>query len=156
MMRNSLRSVLSAVIFASSFGCGKIVIHPDEAAAVAAIQKLGGKVAFEGEGSDRRVIKVYLQSSSVRDADLSAVEKLPKLRNLFLGKTQISDTGLEHLRHSHELQTLSLNSTPVTDIGLTALEALTNLKTLNLQETKVTTAAVARLRKKRPRVTIAQ
>lgn len=147
---------LPLILLLGLFGCHQPPsAHPDEAAAIAAIQKLGGKVEFEGDGTERRVFKVYLHSTKVTDDDLAMLKKLPKLRNLFLGKTQISDAGLEHLEKSAELQTLSLNSTHVTDAGLQSLNWLKNLKTLNLQETQVTPAGAAQLRKSLPAAKIA-
>ena len=143
-------------ILATAIGCHQPAGHPDESAAVAAIQKLGGKVEFDHPGAGRRVIKVYLHNTAVQDADLAALEKLPKLKNVFLGKTQIGDAGLEYLQRASELQTLSLNSTRVTDAGLKSLTGLTNLKTLNLQETQVTAAGAAQLHKSLSGVTIAR
>ena len=149
--------ILSAVLIGGILGCGQPTgENPDEAASVALIQKLHGKVEFDKPGKDQCVVKVYLHNTAVKDADLAALEKLPKLRNLFLGKTQIGDAGLEHLQKSGELQTLSLNSTRVTDIGLKSLKELAKLKTLNLQETQVTAAGVTELRKALPRATIAK
>jgi|GEM_PF-6457583 len=137
-------------------GCAQPTGNSDEAAAIAAIQKFGGKVELEGQGNDRRVIKVYLHGSSIQDDDLTLIEKLPKVRNLFLGKTQVRDAGLSYLRTSSELQTLSLNYTRVTDEGLKSLTGLSKLKTLNLQETKATAEGAAELRKAIPGLTIAQ
>ena len=137
-------------------GCSRAGAHPDEAAAVAAIQKLGGKVDYAGEGAERRVIKVYLHQTQVGDDDLVVLKKLPKLKNLFLGKTNIGDPGLTHLEQAAELQTLGLNSTRVTDAGLKSLAELKNLKTVNLQETQVTAAGAAQLRKSLPAAKIAR
>ena len=153
------RRIISArwfVLIVLILGCSKPLQNPDEAAAVAFIQKLGGKVEFVGEGKDQRVFKVYLHNTSVQDADLAVLETLPKLTNLFLGKTQIGDAGLLHLLKSGDLQTLSLNSTRVTDEGLKSLVTLTKLKTLNLQETKVTNDGLAELRKAIPEARIAR
>lgn len=137
-------------------GCGKPVENSEEAAAIASIQKLKGKIEFEGEGQERRVVKVYLHSTAVQDSDLAVLPKVLKLKNLFLGKTQISDAGLEHLGHCVELLTLSLNSTRVTDEGLKSLSKLSKLKTLNVQETKVTKEGAAVLKRQLPGVTIAR
>jgi hypothetical protein len=144
------------LLISSLNGCTRLAVQPDEAAAVAAIQKLGGKVEFDGTGADRRVVKVYLHQTQVSNDDLIALEKLPKLRNLFLGKTKISDQGLAHLEQAVELETLSLNATRVTDEGLKSLSGLKNLKTVNLQETQVTQAGVSQLRKSLPTAKIAR
>ena len=130
-------------------GCGGPAesLHPDEAAAVAAIRKLGGKVEFDAE---RRAIKVHLHATAVQNDDLVLLAKLPNLQNLSLGKTQIGDDGLAHLAGCARLETLSLNSTNVTDSGLKPLMKLVNLKTLNVQETKVSRAGSAQLRRALP------
>ncbi len=137
-------------------GCRPAVGNPGEAAAIAAIQQLGGKVEVDDKQPDRPVLKVYLHSTPVTDADLAHLEQLKRVQNLFLGKTQITDAGLEHLQGASNLKTLSLNATRVTDVGLKSLTGLTNLKTLNLQETKVTAGGVAELKRKLPGVTIAR
>ena len=152
-MRTRFASVLFIVFV---MGCGRPAGHLDEAAAVEAIQRLGGKVDYDGEGADRRVVKVYLHQTPVTDDDLAVLEKLPKLRNLFLGQTKIGDAGLVHLEQATELETLSVNATNLTDAGLKSLEGLKHLKTLNLQETRVTAAGVAQLRKSLPTAKIAR
>jgi hypothetical protein len=136
-------------------GCGKSpeTGHPDEAAAVAAIRRLGGQVEFNAE---RRVIKVYLHTTPVTDDDLAVLETLPKLQNVFLGKTQIGDAGVSHLSNSAELKTLSLNSTRVTDDGVKSLGKLKNLKTLNVQDTKVTAQGASQLNRSLPDAKIAR
>lgn len=147
---------LIATLLICATGCGAHPGNTFEAATVALIQKLGGKVEFDGPGPNRQVVKVYLHQSAVRDEDLAALKNLSKLRNLFLGKTKITDAGLEHLHSLRELQTLSLNSTSVTDVGLKSLTELTQLKTLNLQETPTTAAGATRLKKLLPRLTVAR
>ncbi|HUQ71951.1 MAG TPA: hypothetical protein VM165_20640, partial [Planctomycetaceae bacterium] len=139
-------------------GCGRPAekVHSDEAAAVAMIRRLGGKVEFDPNSAERRVIKVYLHSTAVTDADLAALTRLSRLQNLFLGKTEISDAGLEHLSALTELKTLSLNSTRVTDAGLNSLATLKNLKTLNVQETQVTAAGTKRLKQALPELAVAR
>lgn len=142
--------------FVLLIGCGGPGGNSDEAAAVAAIQKLGGKVEFNDATPDKQVVKVYLNSTGVQDADLAALQKLPRLKNLFLGRTKITDAGLEHIQKASNLETLSLNSTAITDVGLKSLVDLQALKTLNLQETKVTEAGVKDLRGALPKLTIAR
>lgn len=148
--------MLIAALLLCWSGCGQPVGHPDEVAAQKMIQRLRGKVEFDGTGPDRRIIKIYLHSTDVNDDDLAVLEHLPKLKNLFLGKTQISDAGLTHLMQSRELQTISLNATRVTDAGLAQLVELKDLKTVNLQDTKVTAEGAARLKKVIPGVTVAR
>lgn len=152
------RTLLSAcfLIAAAVVGCQPSPGNPGEAAAIAAIEKLGGRIEVDEARTDKPVIKVYLYSTAVKDVDLSHLEQLQHLQSLFLGKTQITDAGLEHLRGATSLKTLSLNATAITDVGLRQLTGLTNLKTLNLQETKATPKGIAALKGKLPGVTIAR
>lgn len=153
-LRSESCLLLGLMILAA--GCGGPQGNAAEAAAVASVSKLGGKVEFDTQLPDKPVIKVYLHGTGVTDADLALVVKLTHLQNLFLGKTKISDAGLEHLKGASHLKTLSLNGTAVTDVGLKHLADLKELKTLNLQETKVTAAGVDELRRTLPQVTIAR
>jgi Leucine-rich repeat (LRR) protein len=137
-------------------GCAGSATNSGEAAAVAAIVKLGGKVEYNENSPDRPVAKVYLHGTAVQDSDLAALEKLPRLQNLFLGRTKISNAGLEHLQQANHLQTLSLNSTQVTDDGVRTLARLKNLRTLNLQDTKVTEACASELQAALPGLKVAR
>lgn len=137
-------------------GCQRATGNPAEAAAIAAIQQLGGKVEVDEKNPDKPAIKVYLHRTRVKDSDLAHLAQLKQLQNLFLGRTQITDAGLVHLRQAIHLKTLSLNATGVTDAGLQHLIELKNLKTLNLQETKVTATGAAKLKAQIPAVTIAR
>ncbi len=144
------------LLILSLLGCGQPAVNPGEAATVAAIQKLGGKVEFDEKSPDRPVIKVYLHGTAVKDADLAVLKDLKKLQNLFLGKTKISDAGLEHLKTLPQLHTLSLNSTEVSDAGLKQLSAITTLQTLNLQESKVSVGGAEELRRSLPNTRVAR
>lgn len=137
-------------------GCGKPAGNASEAATIALITTLGGKVEQDDKDPLRPVLKVYLHSSKVQDADLAALQKLPRMQNLFLGRTAIGDKGLEFLKDATQLKTLSLNGTRVTDEGLRHLSGLTALKTLNLQETKVTATGIAALKQVLTSTTIAR
>lgn len=152
------RTFLSAcfLIAATVIGCQRPPGNPGEAAAIAAIEKLGGRIEVDEARADKPVIKVYLHSTAVKDTDLSHIEQLQHLQSLFLGKTQITDAGLEHVRGATSLKTLSLNGTAITDAGLQQLTALTKLKTLNLQETKASPKGIAELKGKLPGVMIAR
>ena len=144
------------LVLVLALGCVRPVGNPAEATAIAAIQQLGGKVEVDEKQPDQPVIKVYLHSTPVKDADLVHLGQLKQLQNAFLGRTAITDAGLEHLKQAQHLKTLSLNATAVTDAGLKHLTELKSLKTLNLQETKVTAAGVAELKRKIPGATIAR
>jgi len=81
----------------------------------------------------------------IGDAALEVMKTLPSLRNLNIIGTKVTDAGLVHLQGLTALEYLGLKSTAVTDDGLAHLKTLTGLKTLNLADTKVTDAGLAHL-----------
>lgn len=141
-----------AVAFA---GCSRPQGNPTEAAAMALIQKLGGKFEVDANLPDAPIVKAYLHNTEVSDADLGSLKSLTRLQNLFLGRTKVTDAALEQMQGFTQLRTLSLNGTGVTDAGVVHLGGLSNLKTLNLQETKVTAAGIAELKRNLPGLEIA-
>lgn len=154
-MRWSLFAALS-VFSATQTGCSGQSANPAEAASVAAIIKLGGKIELDEINPDRPVVKVDLHDTAATDSDLSALGSLKRVHNLYLGRTRVTDAGLKHVQGLAELRTLSLNGTAVTDSGLEFLAGLANLKTLNLQETQVTAAGAGKLRQKLPNLAVAR
>ena len=82
-----------------------------QAAAIAEIKKLGGRVTLNKSGD---VIEVRLDGFNITDA------------------------ALEHLKGLTSLNTLDLHHTKITDAGLEQLKGLTSLKDLNLMGTKIT------------------
>lgn len=146
---------VALILAVGVMGCGHRG-NPQEAAAVAAIERLAGTVEYDEKSPDKPVQKVYLNGTATTDADLAVLAKLPKLRNLFLGQTKITDAGLEHLKGRTSLVTLSLNSTDISDAGLKHVATLSGLKTLNLQDTKVSATGVQELRRALPTTTIAR
>ena len=88
------------------------------------------------------------------DEGLSHLRLLLSLRELFLDGTQINDTGLAHLARLTNLTKLSLRRTAITDTGLAHLPALSNLRNLDLNDTGVTAAAIDKLKKALPELTV--
>ena len=120
-------------------------MNPEQAKAVAEIEKLGGKVIVDEKS--QAVIGVSLRKTEVTDAGLVHLKGLTNLEELDLGKTKVTDAGLEHLQGLTKLQWLSLQDTKVTAAGLVHLEGLTKLQWVGLAETKVTDAGLAHLKK---------
>ena len=116
-----------------------------QAAAVAAIEKLGGKVTFDEKSPGRPVVKVTLYKTKVTDADLVCLTGLTRLRVLDLVGTQVTDAGLRYLKEMTKLGCLFLSSTQVTDAGLVHFKGLTNLHTLTLSSTQVADAGLVHL-----------
>lgn len=145
--------------------------------AVAAIQRLGGKVIRDEGGPGRPVAavflrdrgadtalvhlkafphlrKLYLRCSDVSDTGLKHLTGLTDLEALLLADTAVTDAGLGHLRGLTRLQRLDLSDTGVGDMGLEHLTALKTLRLLNLMDTKVTDEGVKRLQAALPMLTI--
>jgi hypothetical protein len=146
--------------------------------AIAALQKLGGKVEVDTKRADRAVVGVNLKHAKVIDASLEHLKGLTKLEILFLKDTAVTDDGvvylkgltnlevlelrrtkvtdkaLEHLKRFTKLQRLDLGGTRVTDKGLEHLKGLPSLQELDLRDTQVTDAGVKKLQKALPKVKI--
>jgi len=119
----------------------------DEAAAVKAIEKLGGRVRVD----DRQpgapvVVGVDFHFTEVTDAGLKELKKLKSLQSLDLTDTKITDAGLKELKELKSLQELDLSGTKVTDAGLKELKELKSLQRLNLFGTSVTDAGLKELK----------
>ena len=124
-------------------GCGQT---PDGRAA-AAVERLGGKVKFAGEDSQRAIVEVDLSRTPVTDADLDLLRPLAQLRAINLSGTAITDRGLAALRDCRSLKKLNLNLTKVSDAGLASLVDLPELEELYLIETALTDASVPDLQR---------
>jgi len=146
--------------------------------AIAAIEKLGGKVERDETAPDKPVIavnfgttqvgdealanlaglaklqKLTLNGTKVTDAGLAQLKGLSKLQKLYLVDTKVGDAGLEHVKGLTELRVLSLVGTQVTDAGLDRLLGLKNLQEVFLAATKVTDAGVKKLQGALPKVKI--
>jgi hypothetical protein len=82
-----------------------------------------------------------------KDADLTHLKHLTKLRILSLDGDQFTDAGMEHLEGLVSLQCLYLESAQITDAGIKHLTGLNQLQELRLTRTGVTDAGLRELRK---------
>jgi imidazolonepropionase-like amidohydrolase len=114
----------------------------EEKTAAAKIEKLGGKVGWNGDG---QVVKIDLNNTKVTDADLAILEEFPGLESLDLRITQIGDEGVAHLRTLRWLKHVNLFRTNLSDKGMESLRGLIDLETLLIGGTKVTDAGLANL-----------
>lgn len=138
----------------------------DEKSAIAAVEKLGGRVLYiakdskeysvtltknlfgKGEGfkaADAKhlaelvnAVEISFQHPDVDDAWIAPLKGLKNLKKLHLEKTKITDAALDTVGGIASLEYLNLYKTGVTDGGLDKLKGLKNLKTLYLWQTKVT------------------
>lgn len=165
------------LIVVTLVGCGlgwlgyKVREGRQQATAVAAIEKLGGRVFYDYQvdslghvvpnakprgaawlrgllGNDvfRSVDWVNLASSVINDGEMKHLAGFTKLKVLYLPNTRVTDVGLGYLSGLTALEMLDLGNTRVTDAGLEHLKGLTQLKTLYVNFTPVTDAGVAKLR----------
>src|SRR6478672_4328717 len=81
----------------------------DRERAVAAIQKLGGKVEVNATDPEKPVVKVSFRNTKVTDEGLFHVKGLTDHRELDLSHTDITNDGLRHLRGLSDLTTLNLS-----------------------------------------------
>jgi Leucine-rich repeat (LRR) protein len=114
--------------------------------AIAALEKLGGKVFQDGIAPDKPVIGVDLDETHATDDDLAHLEVFPRLQSLSLDETQVTDVGLVHLERLTNLTDLDLDETTIGDAGLAHLKGLVNLRKLTLTHTRVTDAGLAHLK----------
>jgi hypothetical protein len=141
----------------------------DEAAALLAVEKLGGKVTRDVELPGMPVVAVNLfgadvtnaalkefkdltclrtlnlDDTRVTDEGLQYLKDLPCLRTLYLAGTRVTNHGLKELKNCQSLRKLDLSATQVTDEGLQELQDLTDLAELDLSFTKVTDTGVEEL-----------
>ena len=112
-----------------------------QAAAIAAIEKLGGRVTFR----DNALVKVSLRGSQVTDASLEHIKQLTSLQTIGLNHSKVTDAGLVHLKGLECLKTLYLVGTSVSDDGLEHVKEMTELVNLYLHDTRVTDAGLEHL-----------
>ena len=91
-----------------------------QAEAVAAIEKLGGRVRLDAKSGEATV---GLHNTQITDAGLTHLKGMTSLRGLDLHNTQITGAGLVHLKGLTSLKWLYLNDTQITDAGLTEIKA---------------------------------
>ncbi len=107
--------------------------------AVAAIEKLGGKVGRDEKRPGKPVVRVDLDGPDVTDAALAYLAAFPDLMELSVRRSRVTDVGLGPLARLKRLTALSIEGTPgVTDAGVERLRPCTALRELSLTETRVT------------------
>lgn len=105
--------------------------------AVAAIEKLGGKVERDKNKPGSPVVSVNLSSLKVTNKDLEHLKELHALESLDLSLNPITDGGLMHLKDMKRLRSLQLAFTNITGAGLEHLEGLSQLENLHVGYCKV-------------------
>src|SRR5205085_2831261 len=86
--------------------------------------------------------ELVLPESTITDAGLVEVEKLPKLEKLDISDAvKVTDKGIAHIVKLERLEELFMNKTSITDKGMLELKPLEGLRALSVGGTKVTQAA---------------
>ncbi len=116
-----------------------------EEAAIAALEAVGGRVAFDEEAPDRPVIIVELFRADIKDDGLKHLRAFTQLKKVFLGLTHVTDAGMEEFKHHPNLESLHLNSSLVTDRGLRYVAYLDKLRALSLNLPQATDQGIRRL-----------
>ena len=115
-------------------------------AAIAAIEKLGGDVHYDGNSREKSVLAVsFFENGRVVDSYLQHLQDLAGLVEVTLTSTRITDAGLKHLAGLKSLGSLSLTKTGITDEGLVWLKDMSRLEILELDGTAITDAGLAHL-----------
>ena len=94
----------------------------DEASAVKAVEKLGGKVTRDDKLPGKPVIGVRLHEIGVADAALKELADLKQLTWLSLTVCRVTDAGLKELKDLKQLTSLNLAETKVTADGVADLQ----------------------------------
>jgi hypothetical protein len=123
---------------------------PQQARAIAEIEKRGGKIEVDEQSPGKPVIGVRLGGAKDVDAALPFLADLPSLRSVDLsvakGAESVTDAGLVHLAGMDRLQQLNLANTRISDKGLEQLQSLAALRSLDLHDTLVTDVGMKCLR----------
>jgi hypothetical protein len=143
-----------------------VLARADEKSAIAAIEKLGGRVLYVAKDSKEynvtitknlfnkekgftaadakllgelsNAVEISFQHPDTDDSWITPIKNLGKLKRLHLEKTKITDKALDTVGAIVSLEYLNLYKTAVTDGGMDKLKNLENLKALYLWQTKVT------------------
>ncbi len=87
----------------------------------------------------------YREFLNVSDADLAAIPRPERLKNLSLGGTAATEKGLASLATCKQLAWLDLSHLPITDAGFAQLAGATKVKQLFLEGTKLTDASLPQI-----------
>ena len=97
----------------------------DQERAIAAIEKLGGKVDRYWTGG---ACGVDLSRARAGDAELADLKRIGPVRTVNLAGTRITDAGLAEFEGMAHLRKLNLAGTRITDAGLVRLREIDHLR----------------------------
>jgi hypothetical protein len=82
-MRTTIPFLIALWVVSSARGAPP-EYHPEEAAAVARVKKLGGSVGWQSDDPEKRCHLVRLSATKVTDADLAVFKDFPRLEWVWL------------------------------------------------------------------------
>ena len=134
-------------------------VSQDDARLVVGVHSPGRQIRAEDLGAllsaADRIVELNLQDSALHDADIAGLRALSAVTHLRLSGNRLTDAALATLAALPQLQSLNLyGNEGITDAGLDTLAANPALRKLYLWRTQVTSAAVERLRARRPDLAI--
>lgn len=139
------------VVLTASSGLG-LIYWPNlqRARAANTVMKLGGRVSFRYVGG------FYRRGSTPEDwlTRMLGDAFFDEVIRVKLDNTDVRDADLVHLQGFREVWEISLKNTHIGDAGLQHLSGLRNLKILKLYKTKVTDDGVEKLRKSLPKLLV--
>src|SRR5436190_19157932 len=115
-------------------------VEQDEA--IAAIQKMKGRMEVDPQRPGKPVIKVHLYAGKTAGIGLAPLAKLPETEWIGLHLSGITEEDLEHLKGLTKLRRLGLADIHLSDAGLQRLEGMTTLEILYLMENPITAAGL--------------
>ncbi len=95
-------------------------------------------------------VTVDLSATKITDEGVAQLGSSKNLRLIRLAETSVTDAVIDTLLKIPSLESINLYGTKVTDAGVSKLAALTNLKRLYLWQTAVTPDAIKTLKEKLP------
>jgi len=101
-----------------------------------------------------QTIALDLSQTNLTDDLLSYLVDFPHLQKLFLQKTALTGASLNVLEDLEYLEYLNLYATQINDDVIPVLAQLTALRDLYLWDSNVSSAAIERLKKVRPELTV--
>ena len=102
-----------------------------------------------------KIVDLNLAGTGLDDTDLDVIGALPVATHLRLARNELTDEALAALASSPQLEYLNLyGNGGITDSSIEALADLIALREIFLWQTGVTDAAAARLRARRPDLSV--
>src|SRR5262245_64351171 len=104
----------------------------DEAAAVKALEKVGGRATRDTKLPGKPVVEVFAANMKKPAAGMKAIKSFAKLRRLNLINAQVTDEGLKGISALKELTVLQAYGNKLTRVALKEIGKITQLTRLDI------------------------